>query len=170
MLLTDFLSSQQVEFEFLHHAPAFSAPRLAKQLRLPGAQVAKTVLLRGPSSFLLAVLPSTHQLNVQLLGEALGGPVRLAGPEEMAELFRDCEFGLVPPLGRLYGLPTILEDSIAPDAFLVFEGQTCVEAIRLRCSDYERLETPRRLTFAHPAQPLDSASSSASSRTSNGRR
>ena len=45
--------------------------------------------------------------------------------------------------GRLYGLPTVLEDAISPDATMVFETHTHVEAIRLKCSDYERLERPR---------------------------
>ncbi len=148
MHLTEYLAQQQVDFEFLHHAPAFSASRLAQQVRLPGAQVAKTVLLHGPGSFLLAVLPATHQIDAGLLARTLAGAVRLATPREMAWIFRDCEFGRVPPFGRLYDLPTLLDESFPSDSWLVFEGQTCVDAIRLRCRDYERLETPRRLGFA----------------------
>jgi len=153
MSLTEYLVQQQVEFEFLPHPPAFSAARLANYLGLPGAQVAKTVLLRGPSSFLLAVLPSTHRLETESLARSVGGPVRLATTQEMAEVFRDCELGMVPPFGRLYGLATLLDDSFAADSLLVFEGQTCVEAIRMRCRDYERLECPRRLAFAQPGGP-----------------
>jgi hypothetical protein len=37
----------------------------------------------------------------------------------MAEVFRDCEWGVVPGFGALYSLPIALEDSIAPDAALV---------------------------------------------------
>src|SRR6185312_173726 len=120
MHLTDFLAQQQVEYQFLHHAPAFSAPRLARQLGLPGDQVARTVLLRTRTSFLLAVLPSTHQVDTDLLAPYLSDPVRLATAEEAAEVFHDCEFGKVPPFGRLYGLESILDASILPDAVLVF--------------------------------------------------
>ena len=35
-----------------------------------------------------------------------------------------------------------------PDAELVFEGHTTVDAIQLNCRDYERLERPRRLAFS----------------------
>jgi hypothetical protein len=35
---------------------------------------------------------------------------------------------------------------------VVFETHTRVQAIRLRCRDFERLERPRRLRFARPAQ------------------
>jgi Ala-tRNA(Pro) deacylase len=66
----------------------------------------------------------------------------------MAEAFRDCEWGVVPPFGDLYGLPTLLDDALTPDALLVFETHTHVEAVRLHCRDFERLERPRRLRFA----------------------
>ena len=68
------------------------------------------------------------------------------------EVFRDCEMGVVSPFGNLYGLPIILEETIDPDAMLVFEGYTHAEAIRMRCRDFERLERPLRLHFAVPQQ------------------
>jgi Ala-tRNA(Pro) deacylase len=101
----------------------------------------------------MAVLPATHHVDTARLGEVLGGPIRLADDSEIADIFRDCEWGVVPPFAGLYGLDTLLEESIPPDVTLVFEGQTHVEAIRLRCADFERLERPRRLAFARQMQP-----------------
>ena len=71
-----------------------------------------------------------------------------ASDAEIAAIFRDCEWGVVPPFGALYGLSTVLDDAIAPDDLIVFELNTHVEAIRIRCRDFERLERPRRLQFA----------------------
>jgi Ala-tRNA(Pro) deacylase len=148
MRVSDFLAEQRVRFESLPHPPAFSAQHRAKSLRVPGRQVAKCVLLAGPDGYLLAVLPATRQIDADRLGRAVGGPVRLATDDEMARVFRDCEWGVVPPFGALYGLPTLLDDSLPPDDLIVFEGNTHVEAVRLRCRDFERLERPRRLAFA----------------------
>ena len=63
-------------------------------------------------------------MDLKALVEALGGPVRLATGRELAEVFGDCEWGAAPPFGRLYGLETLLEDDISPDAVLVFETHT----------------------------------------------
>ena len=153
MQIADFLTDQQVAFEPVPHAPAFSANRLAKYLRISGSYVAKAVLLYGNEGFLLAILPATHRIDAQLLGEALGGSIRLASAQEIAWMFHDCEWGVVPPFGALYGLTTVLEDAISPDATMVFETHTHVEAIRLKCCDYERLERPRRLRFAQHVMP-----------------
>src|SRR5262249_39580545 len=130
------------------HPPAFTAQQRAKSLHVSGSRVAKSVLLRGPGGYLLAVLPATHRVDTQALAAALGGPIRLATDREIAVVFRDCEWGVVPPFGTLYGLPTLLDDSLPADVLLVLETQTHVDAVRLRCSDFERLESPRRLPFA----------------------
>lgn len=150
MQVSQFLTEHQVHFESIVHPPAFSASKRAKILHVPGRQVAKTILLAGPEDYLLAVLPATLQVDTKWLSTALGGPVRLAEPREVTELFHDCEWGVVPPFGPMYGLPTILEDSIDPEATLVWEGHTHDEAIRLACRDFERLVRPIRLRFARP--------------------
>jgi Ala-tRNA(Pro) deacylase len=159
MRIDSFLAGQNVSFETLSHPPAYSAQKRAKYLRVPGSQVAKSVLLGCGDGFLLAVLPATLQIDTDALGRALGAPVRLADSAEIANVFRDCEWGVVPPFGALYGLRTVVDDSLSADALLIFEGHTHFEAVRLRCSDFERLERSQRLRFAcSPAsQPVRSA-------------
>ena len=148
MRIAEFLDEKRVAYEYLPHAPAFTAHQLAKYLHVPGEQVAKCVLLRGPASYFVAVLPATYQVDTERLVAALNGPVRIADDREMGQVFRDSEWGVVPPFGTLYGLATLLEETIAPDATLVMETNSHMEAIRLRCRDFERLEQPRRLHFA----------------------
>ncbi len=148
MRILDYLTERQVAFEAMPHPPAYTAQQRAKYLGLSGRQVAKGVLLRGPQGFLVAILPATQQIDFACLELALGGPVRLARDDEMAAVFSDCEWGVVPPFGSLYGVPTVLEAGIAPDTVLVFEAQTSVDSLRIRCDDYERLEKPTRLGFA----------------------
>ena len=75
----------------------------------------------------------------------------LVGEVEAARTFRDCEWGVVPPFGNLYGLPTLLDESITPDMVIVLAVYTRVEAIRLTGRDFERLARPRRLRFARKA-------------------
>jgi Ala-tRNA(Pro) deacylase len=148
MRIAELLAQRQIAFEPLAHPPAFTAQKRAKYLGITGRLVAKGVLLRGPNGYVLALLPATHHVDTAKLAEALQGPVRLATDEEIAEVFRDCEWGVVPPFGTLYGLPTVLDEAIAPDELIVLETNSHLEAIRLRCADFERLERPRRLRFA----------------------
>src|SRR5262249_39028670 len=132
----------------LFHPPAFSAQRRAHRLHLPGAQVAKSVLLAGPHGFVLAVLPAPRRVDTAAVARALGGPVRLATAGEIAEVFTDCEWGVVAPFGSRYGVPTLLDQSLATEAELVLEVNAHAEAIRLRREDFELLERPRYLRLA----------------------
>ena len=150
MRIADLLADQRIDFEALPHPPAYSAQKRAKYLRVPGREVAKCVLLRGPSDFLLAILPATQQVDTELLSRHLHGPVRLATDQEVTEMFCDCEWGVVPPFGTQYGIPTLLDDTIHPDSLIVLETHTHFEAIRMRCRDFEHLEHPRRLRLARP--------------------
>jgi Ala-tRNA(Pro) deacylase len=148
MRVPDFLLEQRVPFETLLHPPAFTAQKRARFLHLPGREVAKAILLHGPGGYVLAVLPATHYVDTERVAQALGGPTRLADDDEIARVFRDCEWGVVPPFGRLYGLPVLLDDDIAPDTLMVVETTSQAEAVRLLCRDFERLERPRRLPLA----------------------
>ncbi len=148
MRVVEFLQRRQVPFETLLHPPAFTAQKRAHFLHLPGRQVAKVVLLHGPDGHLLAVLPATQRVDTERVAQVLGGPVRLADDAEIARVFPDCEWGVVPPFGTLYALPVLLDERIAPDTLLVFETTTHAEAVRMLCRDFERLERPRRLQLA----------------------
>jgi Ala-tRNA(Pro) deacylase len=148
MRVPEFLLEQCVPFETLLHPPAFTAQKRARFLHLPGREVAKVVLLHGPPGYVLAVLAATHHVDPERVAVALGGPVRLADDGEIGQVFRDCEWGVVPPFGTMYGLPVLLEESITPDTWMVFETTMHGEAVRLLCRDFERLERPRRLPLA----------------------
>lgn len=147
MWVSQFLAEQQVPFESIVHPPAFTAQKRAKYAHVPGHELAKGVLLAGPDGYVLAVLPATHHIDLDLLARHLGGPLRLADRRETARVFNDCEWGVVSPFGTLYGLPTLLDESLRPDAWIVLEANTSCEAIRMRCRDFERLTRSRRLRF-----------------------
>jgi Ala-tRNA(Pro) deacylase len=150
MRVPQFLAEQRIPYEMLRHPPAFSAQHRAKYLHVSGRQVVKAVLLVGPPGYFLAILQAACQVDTAQLEHAFAGPVRLATAAEVAEVFRDCEWGAGAPFGTLYGLTTILDDSLAPETVIIFEVHSHAMAIRMRCLDFERLERPRRLRFARP--------------------
>src|SRR5262245_16822446 len=149
MKLDEFLTSQGVPYQRLHHRPAYAANRVAQALRVPGQEMAKAVLVRTGHGHALAVLPATHRVDLERLRQDLGEEqVGLASEGEMEQLFPDCERGAVPPFGSLYRLPTLVDESLAADEEIVFEGQSHEEAIRMAYRDYVAVEHPRVGHFA----------------------
>jgi Ala-tRNA(Pro) deacylase len=148
MRVPDFLTEQRVTFETVIHPPTFTATKRARRLRVPGRQLAKCVLLRRGSGHVLAVLPAAQQLDLEVVARHLREPVRLATADEVADVFRDCEWGTLTPFGTLYGIPTLMDVSFDPETVIVFESQRHHLTIRMRCWDYVRLEQPLRLRLA----------------------
>jgi Ala-tRNA(Pro) deacylase len=147
--LTDVLSEKAVAFEVIHHRSDYSALETAEDTHTPGREFAKAVVLTTPEGAALAVLPAPLMVDIHKVGEVLGlEDVRLASEATIAELFPDCEVGAEPPFGHLYGVPVVLEESLAEQEFITFNAGSHDEAIRMRRQDYEALEHPRRARFA----------------------
>ena len=149
-----FLKDRGVEFEILTHEPTYDAQHMAQAVHVSGHEVAKTVLLRSGEShqYVVAVLPATRMINFERASQSLGGTeLALATEVEMANVCPDCEIGALPPFGSQYGLQTVVDESLAEDEWIVFEGNTHAEAIRMRFEDFARLENPQVLPIATSA-------------------
>ena len=132
MRLSQYLTEQHVTFEAMLHPPAFTAQKRARFLRVPGRQVIKCVLLRSGTRFLLAILRSTDHVDMEALEKYMGAPIRLATETDLAEQFCDCEPGAVTPFGSLYGVRTLLEDSIQPEHVILFEANKLGRGVQAR--------------------------------------
>ena len=156
MTIREFLTSRRIPFEYRLHAPAWCSSRRAQCLRVPGRFVAKAILLAGDNGYLLAVLPATHRIDLERLASAAQlTNVRFATPDEVGAIFADCEPGAVPPFGRLYGIPTIVDSHLAGGSEILVMGNFRHEGLRLRYRDFEAVEAPRRARFAVPESPRE---------------
>jgi Ala-tRNA(Pro) deacylase len=151
MKIQAFLESQGVPFTALKHRPTYDAQRTAQVLHVHGNEMAKTVLLRanGGYVYVVAVLPATKKIDLEKTREVLGGAkVELATEVEISEHCPDCEIGALPPFGSQYDMKTIVDESLAEDDEIVFEGNTHEEAIRMKYADFARVEQPLVADFA----------------------
>ena len=151
MSMKHFLQKHHVPFEVVAHPRAFDAQHLAQALHIPGREVAKTVLLRADHGqrYVIAVLPSTHMIDLKELSTFLGGAaVELATEDEIAQRCPDCEFGVLPPFGSHYGAQTIVDASLSEDEHIAFESDSFAEAIRMKYVDFYNYERPVVANFA----------------------
>ena len=79
--------------------------------------------------------------------------VRLATPDEVFGLFPDCEPGVVPPFGRLYGLKTLVDSGLAESPEIIVVANTRHEGLRMFFRDFQTLEEPVRASFTRPFEP-----------------
>ncbi len=141
--LKQFLDNSLVAYEVLTHPVAFTAQQLAAVQHVKGKQLAKVVVARSGSEFIMIVLPAPYHVGLQRARDATGRQdLEIAHEYEFASLFAGCEPGAMPPFGNLYNVPVWVDESLAQDEEIVFNACTHTQAIRMKYSDFARLVHP----------------------------
>ena len=147
--LLKYLNLTGVQYQILSHVPAFSAHSVALAARVPDSELAKTLLVRADEQYWMAVLRADHHLNQKSLKHALEAKhVSLATEEELGVFFPDCEVGAMPPFGKLYALPVIVDKTLAEDEEIVFNACSHTQSVKMKFEDYARLVRPIIAEFA----------------------
>lgn len=134
-----YLRNAQVDYETVAHPAAPSASRIAETAHIPGNQLVKTVLLRDEKGHLLAVLPSTHQIDFGAIRSLFHRTLDLAGEGELKSYFPDCDLGSVPPIGAAYTLDTIADESLKAEPVVYFEAGDQNQLIKVDQATFTKL-------------------------------
>lgn len=133
------LTSAHLDYEVVAHPKSFSSVESATFAHVPDDHFAKAVLLKDETGYLLVVIPANHWVNFHRLLEELGRDLELAGEEEVERLFNDCAPGAVPPLGKSYGVETLLDEALTSLAHVYFEGGDHEQLIKLDAAGFKTL-------------------------------
>ncbi|MDF2689898.1 MAG: hypothetical protein K0Q80_2864, partial [Microvirga sp.] len=97
--LEKYLADRGISYDLIPHEQTMSSLKSAQAGHVPSDSVAKGIMLSDGQNYMLAVLPASHHLRLSDLREELGHDMHLATEDEVGEVFRDCEFGAIPPVG-----------------------------------------------------------------------
>lgn len=146
--LQDYLSEKGTEYDVVDHPHALSSLKIAAAAHVPGDRLAKTVMLEDDDGYLMAVVPSTHRVMLSALRKQLNRNLRLANEFDLAQLFKDCEFGAIPPVGQAYGIETVVAEDLAQQDDIYFEAGDHRELIHLSRTQFlELMSGADRLHF-----------------------
>jgi len=141
--IRDYLDSQDVPYETLHHSQAFTAQEVAHSLHVSGKKCVKAVVASGDNKLVLAVMPASHRLNFQELKSTLKvNHLEMLVESELAELFPDCDLGAIPPFGNLYGIEVWVDRAVANAEKILVCAGTHEDCFRMRYSDFAKLARP----------------------------
>ena len=139
----DYLTRNNVQYEVIEHAPAFSAHEVAVVSHVPDKDLAKTLIVNADGKFCMVIIPADHRMDDHLLHDVLKAKhVHLASEEDLKQIFPDCEVGAMPPFGNLYALPVYADKALTADDEIVFNACSHIKSIRLKMNDFMRLVKP----------------------------
>jgi Ala-tRNA(Pro) deacylase len=137
-----YLERRAVQYELVSHVVTGSASETAQAAHISGDRIAKNVVLRDGDErdgYLLAVLPASHHLRLDMLRIWLGRPVALASEQEIGQLLPDCDLGAIPPLGEAYGLDVIVDEALIGLDEIWFEGGDHRSLVKVAGADFREL-------------------------------
>lgn len=138
--LRGYFRQRGVSYELIHHTHSMCSTETAEAARIPGDQLAKGVVLGDTRGHLMAVVPSTHHVELGTLRRFLQREsLEFVGEESLMGLFDDCEPGALPPIGDAFGLDVAVDDALIayPDIYL--EGGNHDDVVRISGTDFRRL-------------------------------
>jgi len=121
LTLKEYLENHNVNYEVIEHRSTSSTLQTAEAVHIPGDKMAKSVLLGDDESYLMAVIPASHRLQLKHLNELTGRHLGLIEEDELVDAFADCEPGAIPPMGQPYGIETVIDESLATQPEVYFE-------------------------------------------------
>ena len=149
MNLQSYLDEMGVRYRLSRHPTAYTAQDLAMAEHVAGQKVVKPVVVRADGEFVMCALPACHRVDLDELKAQLdAADVSLADERKLAELFPGCELGAEPPIGRLYGMTTVMDESLMKDDQVTFQAGTHNDAVTMTLADYRRLAQPELAHFA----------------------
>ncbi|MGB3391782.1 MAG: aminoacyl-tRNA deacylase [Pseudaminobacter sp.] len=150
--LKDYIDEQGVSYDTVAHHRTATSRQSAIAAHVPGSRMAKSVLVHYETGYALAVVPSTHRIELGMLQDLMDRRLGLASETEVGTLFDDCDVGAVPPIGAAYDVPVILDESFGDADDIYFEGGDHRTLVHVSGRDFRNLtRDARRARFSHPS-------------------
>ena len=148
MNLPSLLDELGVNYRLSRHDTAYTAADLAHAEHIPGRKVIKPVVVKADGQFVMCALPASHRIDLDTLRSQLqANDVQLADENELQQIFKDCEIGAEPPIGRIFGLPTLMDESLFADERVTFQAGTHTDAVTMTLADYRKVAMPEVAYF-----------------------
>ena len=150
--LKDYIDGRGISYDTVAHHRTSTSRQSAIAAHVPGSMMAKSVVVHHELGYALAVVPSTHRIELGTLQDVMDRRLGLASEDEVVSLFGDCDTGAIPPIGAAYDVPVILDDSLGEAADIYFEGGDHRILVHVSGKDFRNLTVDaRHARFSHAA-------------------
>jgi len=143
--LLNLFKDKGIEYTLYDHAPVYTSEEASKVRNVELKTGVKAMLVRkkgAESHFLLADIAADRRIDFPKL-EALAKVkhFRFATREEVLAQTK-CEPGSVHPVGRLFGIPTYLDNSVLENEFVNFNIGMLTQSVRIGSRDLLKAMQP----------------------------
>ncbi len=148
--LQDYIDGEGIAYDTVPHHRTATTSQSAQAAHVPGSRLAKSVVVHHEMGYVLAVVPSTHRIELSTLQDVMDRRLGLASEDEVCSLFADCDIGAVPPIGSAYNVPVILDESLGDASDIYFEGGDHTTLVHMSGPSFRNLMRDAQIArFSH---------------------
>ena len=132
----------RVNYQLYEHEPVYTSQEAARVRGVELKTGCKSMVLKTKDGkFVLANIAADKRIDLKKLGEIVGARLNFATKEEVLQT-TNCESGSVPPFGKLFGLPTFLDESVLENNFVNFNIGVLTKSVKISKEDLLKLMDP----------------------------
>ena len=142
--MKNFLDDNGIKYVTFKHSPAYTAQEVAQSAHISGKNVAKIVILKIDDKMTMAVVPASHQVNLESLKDsAKANKIELASEQEFRGMFQIVSLEQCLPSATSMAWTYSFPEALASDEAIAFNAGTHTELVGLAYQDFERLVEPK---------------------------
>ena len=142
-----YIEGRGVAYEMIAHPATGSSHETAEAAHVDEGHIAKAVILKDSAGAIMAVIPGDSWVKLSAVEKELGREMALAGENEAAGYFPDCDAGAIPPLGPAYGMETLMNKTLSSLAYVYFESGDHRTLLKVGGEDFLELLAGVRLGY-----------------------
>ena len=137
-----------VTYQLYEHEPVYTSQEAAKIRGVELKTGCKSMVLKTKDGkFVLANVSANKKIDLKKLERMLDRKLSFASKEEVLQT-TNCESGSVPPFGKLFGLPTFLDESVLENDFVNFNIGMLTRSVKISKQDLLKVMDPTISKFS----------------------
>ncbi|WP_421863356.1 aminoacyl-tRNA deacylase [Motiliproteus sp.] len=140
--MSEFLSNHHVDYHILKHKPTAIAAEAAQAAAIPLAELARSSIVESinyPGQLLMVLLPASHLLDLNKLGQLTDENFREIEPAQLKEIFQDATPCGIPGLGQPFNLDMVVDQRLFRVPRVYLEDGDNTELVKLSQQQFAQL-------------------------------
>jgi len=133
------LEEHKISYDIINHTRTFSSMESARTCHISADRIAKSVILEDGKQYLMAVVPASCQVSINILNDIMQKKLSLASEVDGKTVFNDCELGAYPPIGKAYGIETVIDNNVWEQKDIYFEAGDHTEMVHVSGQQFHAL-------------------------------
>ncbi len=146
--ILNIFKENNIKYQLYEHEPVYTSQQAATIRGVELKTGCKSMVLKTKSGkFILANIAADRRIDLKKLEKLVGSKLSFATKEEVLQV-TSCDPGSVPPFGKLFGLPTFLDESVLENDYVNFNIGMLTKSVKISKQDLLKIMEPTISKFS----------------------